>query len=107
MTARDIILMALLWFGVGAELVCCLGIVLTKSVFDRLHIASLANIPGPLAIGAAIVLDGSSAQAAIKAVLIALTLIVASPVLTHVIARAARIREFGELKTENEKVQKS
>jgi monovalent cation/proton antiporter MnhG/PhaG subunit len=107
MTAHDIVLFALLWFGAGAELVCCLGIVLTKNVFDRLHVASLANIPGPLAIAAAIVVDGSSAQAAIKAVLIALTLVIASPVLTHVIARAARIREFGELKTENEKVERS
>jgi monovalent cation/proton antiporter MnhG/PhaG subunit len=106
MTARDIGVFALLWFGVGAELVCCFGIVLTKRVFDRLHVASLANIPGPLAIAAAIVVDGSSAQVAIKAVLIALILGVASPILTHVIARAARIREFGELKTENEKMEK-
>jgi monovalent cation/proton antiporter MnhG/PhaG subunit len=107
MTARDIVVFALLWFGVGAGLVCCLGIVLTKNVFDRLHIASLANIPGPLAIAVAIVVDGSSAQTAIKAVLIALTLVVASPVLAHVTARAARIREFGELKTENEKLRKA
>jgi|SRR3954466_8740503 monovalent cation/proton antiporter MnhG/PhaG subunit len=103
MKAADIIAMALLWFGVGAELTCSLGVVRTKSVFDRLHIASLANIPGPLAIAAAIVVDGSSMQAAIKAVLIALTLIVASPVLAHVVARAARIRDLGELKTKNER----
>ena len=93
MSARLIIVAALLWFGVIAELLCGLGIALTKNVFDRLHFTSAANIVGPVAIAAAFVVDGSSMQATIKAVIIALVLLLSSPVVTHVIARAARIHD--------------
>jgi monovalent cation/proton antiporter MnhG/PhaG subunit len=105
MTAREIIAAVLLWFVVSTELLCCAGVAVTKNVFDRLHFTSAANIVGPMGIAAAIVVDGSSMQAATKAVVIALVLLVSSPVVTHVIARAARIRETGELKANRDEIE--
>ena len=106
MNAHQIIVAVLLWFGVISELLCCLGVTATKNVFDRLHFTSAGNIIGPAMIAAAVIVDGSSAQAAIKAVFVTVVLLVASPIITHVIARAARIRETGELRAKAKEIEK-
>ena len=50
----------------------------------------------PVAIAAAVVLEERLSAAGIKALLIALVLVVTNPVLGHATARAARIREHGQ-----------
>ena len=85
----------LLGAGVLVELASVLGVLLLRDAFDRLHFTAPASTLGPLAIAAAVVVRESFSQAGIKAVLVAVVLLVTNPVLTHATARAARIRAHG------------
>ncbi len=58
-------------FGVAVELACCIGIVVMRDVYDKLHFTGPATILGPLALAGAIVVQEGLNQAGIKAVLIA------------------------------------
>jgi len=93
MSPVTVVVDALLIVGVVVELVCCVGIVVMRTAYDKLHYTGPASIVGPLAFALAIVLREALSQAGIKALLVALLLIVASPVLTHATARAIYIRE--------------
>jgi multicomponent Na+:H+ antiporter subunit G len=86
---------ALLIVGVGVELMCCLGLLIMDDFYDRLHFLGPAVTVGPAAIAAAVVLQEALSTAGIKALLIAATLAATGPVLTHVAARVARLRQLG------------
>jgi monovalent cation/proton antiporter MnhG/PhaG subunit len=92
---RGVIVAVLLGAGVAVELASVLGVLLLRDAFDRLHFTAPATTLGPLAIAAAVVLRESFSQADIKALLVAVVLLVTNPVLTHATARAARIRAHG------------
>jgi multicomponent Na+:H+ antiporter subunit G len=96
MSPRAILVAALLVVGVGVTLACCVGVLVMRDAYDRLHYTAPATTIAPLAIAAAIVLEERLSAAGIKALLVALVLLVTNPVLTHATARAARIRELGE-----------
>jgi multicomponent Na+:H+ antiporter subunit G len=96
MSPRGLLVAALLVVGVGVTLACCVGVLVMRDAYDRLHYTAPATTIAPLAIAAAIVLEESFSAAGIKAVLVALALLITNPVLTHATARAARIRELGE-----------
>jgi multicomponent Na+:H+ antiporter subunit G len=83
--------------GVAVELGCCLGVVVMRDVYDKLHFTGPATILGPLALAGAIVVQEGLNQAGIKAVLIAGLLLVANPVLTHATGRALYIRQRDHL----------
>ena len=68
-----------------------------RNPYDRLHAIGPANILPPLLVALAILAESGFSAGAIKAVVVALVLLVAGPLLTHAIARAARIQEKGEL----------
>ncbi|HZD74891.1 MAG TPA: monovalent cation/H(+) antiporter subunit G [Actinomycetota bacterium] len=95
MTPRAITAIALLVLGVGTELACCLGVLVMRGVYDKLHYTASATSLGALAIAGAVLLRESTVHYGIKAILIALALLITNPVLTHAIARAARIRRHG------------
>lgn len=95
MTWQTVAADALLVIGVGIELMCCLGILVMRDVFDRLHYLGPATVLGPVFIAAAVVLEEALSTAGIKAILIAGVLLSTGPVLTHATARAARIRRYG------------
>ncbi|HEY6318981.1 MAG TPA: monovalent cation/H(+) antiporter subunit G [Acidimicrobiia bacterium] len=88
---------ALVALGVAVELACCLGVVVMRDVYDKLHFTGPAAILGPLALAGAIVVQEGLNQAGIKAVLIAGLLLVANPVLTHATGRALYIRQRDHL----------
>lgn len=94
----DVLLVA----GVGIELLCCLGLLVTQNVYDRLHFMGPATALGPFAIAAAVVLEEALSTAGIKAILIAAVLLTTGPVLTHGIARAGRMSTFGTWKAQPE-----
>jgi multicomponent Na+:H+ antiporter subunit G len=71
-------------------------VLVMRDAYDRLHYTAPATTIAPLAIAAAIVLEERLSAAGIKALLVALALLVTNPVLTHATARAARIRQLGE-----------
>jgi monovalent cation/proton antiporter MnhG/PhaG subunit len=81
----------LLVAGVGLQLVACLGIVLMRDVLDRLHYTATGGVAGAC-LGAAVVVDEGPSLIGIKAVLLAAFLLVVSPVLAHVTARAIEAR---------------
>ena len=96
MSARDLAVVALLVFGVGITLLSCVGVLVMRNPYDRLHYTAPAAVLAPVAIAAAVVLEERLSAAGIKAVLVAIVLVTTNPVLGHATARAARIRQFGE-----------
>jgi monovalent cation/proton antiporter MnhG/PhaG subunit len=94
-TIKDAAVVTLLFFGVGVELLCCLGVMVMDNVYDRLHFTAPATTLGPCAIAGAVILEESLSQAGVKALLVAGALLVSNPVLTHATARAGRIRKHG------------
>jgi multicomponent Na+:H+ antiporter subunit G len=96
MSPRGLLVAALLVVGVGVALASCVGVLLMRDAYDKLHFTAPATTIAPLAIAAAIVLEERLSAAGLKALLVALALLVTNPVLTHATARAARIRQFGE-----------
>ena len=96
MSPRGVLVAALLVVGVGVTLASCVGVLVMRNAYDRLHYNAPATTIAPLAIAAAVVLEERLSAAGIKALLVALALLVTNPVLTHATARAARIRQFGE-----------
>ena len=87
--------------GVAVELACCVGVVVMRDVYDKLHFTGPATILGPLALTAAIVVQEGLSQAGIKALLVAALLLVANPVLTHATGRALYIRQRDHLEAED------
>jgi multisubunit Na+/H+ antiporter MnhG subunit len=95
MTFRQVVVVVLLFANVGVELLCCLGLLLLRDAFDRLHCAGAVGFGGAL-ICASIVVRDSLSLIGDKAAAIAFLLLFANPVLVHVTARMARIRAFGD-----------
>ena len=106
MTIGDISVAVLLILGVGVELVCCLGVLVMRGVYDRLHYTGPASFGAALIAVAIVIREGLLSQIGTKAVLIALVLLIVSPVLVHVTARSARLREHGELQAQPHEVEK-
>jgi multicomponent Na+:H+ antiporter subunit G len=96
LSPRELAVVVLLAFGVGVTLLSCLGVLVMRDPYDRLHYTGPAAVLAPVAIAAAVVVEEQLSAAGIKALLIALVLVVTNPVLGHATARAARIRQFGE-----------
>ena len=97
MTPRGVVVVVLLIVGVGIELACCVGVLVMRDLYDKLHYTSPATTIGSLAIAAAIVVEESFNQAGIKAALVFLIMLVTNTVLAHATARAARVRPAGTL----------
>lgn len=51
MTAAHLAAQVLLWAGVAAEAICCVGVWWMRDVFDRLHYAAAATSAGSDLIG--------------------------------------------------------
>jgi multicomponent Na+:H+ antiporter subunit G len=91
-TALVIVLLAL---GVGLQVLACLGLVLMRDTYGRLHYLGVATF-GVVAIVAAIFVEEPFSMIGEKAVLVAVFLLVTGPVLVHVTARTARSRRLGD-----------
>ena len=92
---RDALVILLLAVGVVIELISCVGILVARQFYDRLHYVGPASTLGAFMIGAALVAQDGLKQQGVKSILVVFLLVVVGPVLTHATARAARIREFG------------
>jgi monovalent cation/proton antiporter MnhG/PhaG subunit len=91
-SAHDVVVAALMWLGVAGELLCCVGLVVARDVYDRIHYAMAATTIPPFLIATAVVVEEGWTQPGINAVLIAVVLFLVSPVIAHATARAARAR---------------
>src|SRR5205085_12298386 len=95
MSFRHIVLVVLLVAGVGLEAVCCLGLIVMRDVYDRLHYAAPGAFGAGL-IAIAVVVQESFSLIGNKALAAAAVLVLTGPVLVHVTARTARIRDHGD-----------
>jgi len=96
-TARDLIVDVLLVLGVGAELICCLGVLLMRNAFDRLHYSSAATTVGPVLIGAAVLVRESVSAGGLQTIATITLVFLLNPVVEIATARAAlRIRDRAE-----------
>jgi multicomponent Na+:H+ antiporter subunit G len=93
--AGDAIVYVLLAMGVALELLACSGVVAMRNVYARLHFIAPSCL-GAVLIAAAVCVREGPSYVGIKAVLLAAFLLITSPALTHVTARAALINERGD-----------
>ncbi|HSR12446.1 MAG TPA: monovalent cation/H(+) antiporter subunit G [Thermodesulfobacteriota bacterium] len=82
----------LLIFSLVAVWLSCLGLLAARNPYARLHFLGSATLLGSLGVAAAVLVQSSSAQSGIKAVLIFLILLFTSPIVSHVTARAVHGR---------------
>ncbi|MDP8970236.1 MAG: monovalent cation/H(+) antiporter subunit G [Actinomycetota bacterium] len=99
MTPQRIVVVVLLTVGVSVQLVCAIGVLVTRDALDRLHFVSPAGILGAVPLLAAVILEGSVSHAA-RTVFVGVVLVVASPFVNRAIARGLHIREVGRFQVE-------
>jgi multicomponent Na+:H+ antiporter subunit G len=84
---RDLAVAVLLAAGVALELLAALGVLLMRDALDRVHYTAASALGGAF-LTAAVVTESSFSLIGNKAVLLAVFVLVTSPVLSHVLARA-------------------
>ncbi len=92
---RDLVVAILLIAGVAIELLCCLGVMVMRGAYARLHYSAPAGL-GAMLLGLAVLLRQGFSLIGDKAMLIGVFVLLTAPVLSHVTARAAHIRTLGE-----------
>ena len=90
-----VVVAVLLALGVAAVALSCLGVLLMRTPLDRLHFTTPANSLGPVLIAVAVLVEEPLSSAGVKAVLVALLILITAPALSHATARAERVREQG------------
>lgn len=99
MSAAELAAQVLLWAGVAAQLVCCVGVWWMRDVFDRLHYAAAATGVGPVLVGGSVVVSGGagSVSGTVEAITAIAVVVLGGPLCTHAIGRAARVMLHGHL----------
>ena len=85
----------LLYAAVVTALLSAIGLLVMKSVNERLHYLAPVSTISTFLIAVAIFIQEGLSEASAKSLMSALALALMNPVLTHATARAARIREYG------------
>jgi monovalent cation/proton antiporter MnhG/PhaG subunit len=97
-SAHEVAVHALIWVAVATELVCCVGVVVARGVYARLHYSGAAATLGPVLIAVAIAVEeGVRSTAAAAALVVAAFLLLVTPAVTAATARAARRRLLGRV----------
>ena len=92
---ENVVVDVLLGIAVAAELVCVLGFVLMRTVYDRLHYVGAATSVAPfLILAALIVREGLTSETADAIAAVGLLFLV-NPTLVQATARAARRFDAG------------
>lgn len=92
MSVREGFEVGLLVIGVAGFALNALGLLAARDAYDQIHYLAPGSLLGCVAIPASLVVQEGFTQAGVKAILIALLLLLANPVLSHATARAARVR---------------
>ncbi len=95
MNPASIAIQVLLALAVVIALLSCLGILLMKDFYERLHYLAPVTTVSALCILLAVTIQEGWGQATIKTILVFLVLLLINAVLTHATARAARVRTLG------------
>jgi multicomponent Na+:H+ antiporter subunit G len=92
---RDVVVTVLLFAGVAIAVLAALGVVLMRDAFERLHYVG-AMSPAAACLAAAVVVRESFSLIGNKAIVLGVFVLVTSPVMAHVTARAIRAMREGE-----------
>jgi multisubunit Na+/H+ antiporter MnhG subunit len=95
MSAVAVVQAALVGVAVTVQLASVLGVLVARGTYERLHFLGPASVVAPLPIAVAVALEGNTDQVGVKAILVALALLITNPVIVHTTARAVRIRDEG------------
>jgi monovalent cation/proton antiporter MnhG/PhaG subunit len=95
--AGNISVDVLLGLGVTLELLCCVGVVVMRTTFDRLHYTAAATtVPAFLVLAAVLVREGLS-SGGLEAIAAVGLMFILNPVLITATARAARRIDYGDV----------
>lgn len=92
---RHVLTDVFLWLGVSLNLIACLGVLAMRDVYARIHFSS-PSVLGAVLIAVAVVVKDSFSTVGDNTILVAVFLLVASPIVSHAVARAARIDAHGD-----------
>ena len=98
MSVQDVVVGVLLAVGILSVLLSCVGVVVMRTPLDRLHFTAPAGTIAPVLFAVAVLVEEPLSSAGVKAVIVAVLIVVSTPSLSHATARAARIREHGRFK---------
>lgn len=105
MNWHDLLVTILLVIGTLGCVFTSLGLIFAKDVFDQIQFLAPASLVGVVAIALAVLIHEGWNQAGVKAIVIAMLLFWANPILSHATARAARVQHRGQWRlTEEEKL---
>jgi multicomponent Na+:H+ antiporter subunit G len=87
-----------LFLGLAAAIVLAssAGVLVMRSVYDKLHFVTPAALVAPVLVTVAVLLRAGFSATTAETCLALLFMVVAGPFLTHATIRAARVREKGD-----------
>ncbi len=86
--SHPVLISAFLAAAVLVILACCFGMTRMGSAAARLHYLGPASFLAPPLVAAAVLVQEGLSQAGVKAILIAIILVVEGPILAHILGRA-------------------
>jgi multisubunit Na+/H+ antiporter MnhG subunit len=92
----DVVVGVLLVLGVAGQLVACIGALLARGPYNRLHYTG-PTVIGAAAIGFAVLVEEGFSLIGDRGVEVAVVIAVTSPAIVQAIARAARVGDRGSL----------
>jgi monovalent cation/proton antiporter MnhG/PhaG subunit len=87
---ENVVVDILLTIGVVAELLCCVGVAVMRTTYDRLHYTAAGTTIGPLFIVVALLVREGFEQVGLNGLAAVVILFLAGPLVIHATARAAR-----------------
>jgi multisubunit Na+/H+ antiporter MnhG subunit len=93
---RDAAVAALLVVGVVAQVLACVGVLIARGPYNRLHYTG-PTILGAAAIGLAVLVEEGFSLIGDRGIEVAFVIAVTSPAIVQAIAKAARVGERGSL----------
>lgn len=97
MIPTEVAAAVLLGICVLGNLLTSVGLLRSSNLYDQIHYLAPGSLLGAVCIAGAVLLHEGFSQGGVKAILIAILLLVANPVLSHVTARAGKIRRENRL----------
>ena len=88
----NIVVDVLLAAGSTAELLCCVGVLVASTTYDRLHYSGAGSTVGAFCFLAALLVREGFGAFGLDAIAAVVILFVFGPLVVHVTARAARAR---------------
>ena len=92
--SHAITISVLLALAVAVTILSSIGVLLMRDLYQRLHYLGPAASISALCVAAAVLVGEGLNQAGVKALIVAMVLLLMNAVLSHATARAARIRQF-------------